>query len=232
MSELGAQRLVPQLLPGGLDEPPAAAEGNPGLFEFLAPGLLHELGNAVFKIQGHAQAAALPGTGAGRALGEVQKHAQQAKALLELVRCLVQDGAGVAMQCGVLLPQVCELLEVPLRGHGLRVRFQHSSRQSPGSAPVATTARAVLGLARELARAVPIGFRGVLVVDLQQQTPVIVLRLAVTGDPALLPFPIDLRGALARANAWLAALPVGAGPTADGRALELRIATGDAHRTT
>ena len=224
MTELGTHRLLPQLLAGGLSEAPRAGEGMSGLLEFLAPGLVHELNNAVFKIQGNAQTATLPGA-TGRGLGEVLKHAKQAQATLELLRSLVPDdgGAGTMMQCGVLLPQICALLGVPMRRHGLVAQFRHSSRQSPGLAPVTTTARAVLGLAKEIAHDVPLGFRGVFLVDLVQQTPVIALRLAVTGNPAMLPFPIDLRPALARSGAWLASVNVHAEATADGRELDVRI---------
>jgi hypothetical protein len=108
------------------------------------------------------------------------------------------------------------------------VQFRHSSRETPGAAPVGATVRAVLGLAREIAREVPLGYRGAFVVDLVQQTPEIVVRLAVTGRPELLPFPIDLRPALVRASAWLEASAARAAVSADGRELELRLQTGDA----
>lgn len=241
----GARPIMPQVLPGGRrdDRHPAAfpfgaaardaAEPLPPqaaqLFGFLVPGIVHELGNALFKIQGHTQVASKQGQGAGRALAEVLKSSHAAQGTIELLRWLAGDAAAPAvMQGGVLLPRVCELLNVPLRGHGLGIRFRHSSHESPARIDSATTVHAVVELARWIAAALPGGFRGTLVVDLVAQMPHLTLRLSVESDPALLPFPIDLDGVLANAADVLATLPVRAtvrGP----RELELQVVPLDGH---
>lgn len=171
---------------------------------FLAPGLIHWLGNSLFAIQGHVQMLALRGQEPSRAVGEILKGSHQAQHALELLRYLVVEPTAVAagdavaeprpiygslVQLGTLLPRLCELMRIPLRDAGVRVTYEHSSRESPASVSGTVLCLAVTELVRAYAQRVQPGFRGELQIDLARQTEWAELRFLLRHAPDLLPFP-------------------------------------------
>jgi hypothetical protein len=190
---------------------------------FLAPGLIHWLGNSLFAIQGHVQMLGLRSQEPSRTVGEIMKGSRRAQHALDLLRHVVAEDGGTAVQVGTLLPRLCELLLVPLRDHGVRIEYRHSSHESPVAASGAVLCLSVVEVVRMLVGRLPPAFRGELQVDLARQADWIELRLRLVHARDLLPFPYESGSFTAQLEAGLADLGARLRAEPDGRTLVLGI---------
>jgi hypothetical protein len=171
------------------------------LLQFLAPGFLHQLRNALFAIQGQAQllgsstAASRAGSRAGstpaRQRTEILAATKRAQAAVQVLRYLSEDGG--AVQAGILLPRLVDVLRVPMRERGLVVSCQHSSREAPVRVNGTLLSETVVGALKAIAERLPTGFGGSIRVDLcaqdQDKVEIVLELVAVSGQ---LPFQVDL----------------------------------------
>ncbi len=87
---------------------------------YLAPGLAHQLGNALFTLQGRARllAAADPARVADDCRA-IQEGVDRASAGLNLLRWLLEEHRPAPVPIGVLLHSLAEVVRVPLRDRGI-----------------------------------------------------------------------------------------------------------------
>ncbi len=161
---------------------------------FALPGLLHSLSNALFAIQGHGQRVGptTPDLEAERAA--ILRAADCAQHAVEILRYLMGEGAGRPIQAGILLHRLCEILNVPARGRGLKLDLQHSSPQTPESVDGTLLCRTVIATIVALIEELPECIEGQLRVDLASQTDkCLEILVVVQPHSSLLPFPLDLK---------------------------------------
>ncbi|MBK8100483.1 MAG: hypothetical protein IPK26_25580 [Planctomycetes bacterium] len=151
---------------------------------FLAPGLMHHLGNAVFAARGQLQLAALDTERAAPALQALLR----AQTALGIVRHLLPGGGG-PVALGACVHGLAEMLRVPLRDLGLRL----VTADVPAGAVVDAAALlpAILGAVRGLANAVPQGLGAVLTLTATTDATTLALRWGLEPGPGLLPFGLD-----------------------------------------
>ncbi len=198
-----------------------SADSKPELLEFLAPGLLHGLGNALFRIQGHA-----------RLLGseEILAACHSAVETVEIYR-QVLDPALPAQRtaAGPLLRDLASLLRAHLRERGIAVRWDpelegigRTVRRSDLVMPVVTAAH-------QLTLALPTGFEGALELQVPR-IPDLLVSLCISPTPGCLPFDVDATAAIAVAASTLADRPgaVTATPSGTGILISLPAEVSDA----
>jgi hypothetical protein len=207
----------------------AAAEARPAdgvLLEFLAPGIVHALGNHLFAIQGCAHVLR-DGTVARRERTTILEAATQAEHALDVLRLLAADPltGPRSEQPGVLLARLAPLCRVPLRDRGLQLVLDHSSSRRPRVVEARSFTRAVVDLLLRISGALPAFVEGSVFLDLADQVDgSILLEIAIEFAPSCLPFPMDkarLAAAFSRAHD---ALGIAAELDADG-GLRIRIPT-------
>lgn len=181
---------------------PNDAEQGPCL-QFLAPGLVHTLGNALFRAQGRVQLLqARDAGGLQREQREIQDALDRLGQGLQILRWLSGEPGGAPVQAGILLQRLAECLRVTLREHGLLLECLHSARQSPVAVHGGTFYRSVVTATRVLAMQAPEGCGGTLRLDLfAQEADRVLVRVDLLPDPTLLPFPVDADQCAARAQA-------------------------------
>ena len=195
------------------------------LAQFVAPGLLHRLGNSLFSIQGHAQM--LRGTEAeiAREKGAIQKASEKALNALQIFRYLIAEpDAAPAPQAGILLHRLCDYLRIPMRERGLSIQFEHGSSETPVGVNGTTLCQVVVGMLRHLVGALPCGFEGRVTIDLVSQGPDgLTLSLRVETSPSFLPFPVHLEDVVRHASALLELHSVRVEASGDQQTLRLRV---------
>jgi len=177
------------------------------LLRFLSPGLLHGLANALFAVGSHAKLLGGGESQIARERAAILRATASAEAVIDVVRFCLDEVAErpVVRQAGVLVRQVCELLRIACREHGLRVKPSHSSVDSPANVDAVQLCRALVETVREVVDGLPGGYGGVLDVDVVAQgRDGVVLALSVASDRDLLPFPLDLARAVAGARRAIA----------------------------
>lgn len=165
------------------------------LLRFLSPGVLHGLSNALFSVSSHAKLLGGGETQIARERAAILRATSAAEGILEVVRFALGEvpEPPTVRQVGVLVRQVCELLRVSCREHGLRVKPSHSSADSPANVDAVQLCRALIETVRELVEGLPGGYGGVLDVDVAVQAREgVTLTLSVASDRDMLPFPLDL----------------------------------------
>ncbi|MEZ5965000.1 MAG: hypothetical protein R3F56_14290 [Planctomycetota bacterium] len=173
------------------------------LLQFLSAGLTHGLSNALFVISTHAKLLGGGETQIARERAAILRANGNAEGILDVVRFCLGEASErpAARQVGVLVRQVCELLRVSCREHGLRVKASHSSADSPANVDAVQLCRALVETVREVVDGLPSGYSGVLDVDVSAQArDGVVLSLSVAHDRDLLPFPLDLARIVAAAR--------------------------------
>ncbi len=108
--------------PAPLAEPARGAASTPAwgeLMTLLAPGVVHQLGNVLFTIQGHAQMGMV---------GEAERHAvlratRRGSDTVRLLRALLGDPIPQPIDLDTLLEQVADLARVALREQGRRLEL-------------------------------------------------------------------------------------------------------------
>lgn len=161
------------------------------------PGLMHNLGNALFAIHGQAQrlGRSAPDPEAGKAA--ILRAVSQAQGGLEVLRHLAEE-AHRPVQAGILLHRLCGILSIPARERGLRLDLHHSSRETPESVDGSLLCRSVALTFAAILDGLPPGLSGSLDVDLVTQTDEhldIVVRVRV--EQGHLPFPLGLDSMIA-----------------------------------
>jgi len=170
------------------------SHGN-GLVDFMLPGLLHGLGNAVFSIQGFAQ---LLGTQQGdgeRERTAILEASDKARAALVVFHQISGeapvDAPGVP--AGQALRRLGEFLAVPLRDSGLRLQIADPSSDEAVSVDGTALSCAVVEVLRHAAGGVPSGFEGS--VQLAVTTAPgggVTVVITIAASASRLPFPVDL----------------------------------------
>jgi signal transduction histidine kinase len=163
------------------------------LLQFLAPGFLHQLRNALFAIQGQAQllGSSTAASAPAKQRTQILAATKRAQAAIQVLRYLSEDGG--AVQAGILLPRLVDVLRVPMRERGLVVSCQHSSREAPVRVNGTLLSETVVGALKAIAERLPTGFGGSIRVDLcaqgQDKVEIVLELVAVSGQ---LPFQVDL----------------------------------------
>ena len=164
------------------------------LIEFVAPGLLHGLGNNLFAIRGHTQMLGGAQEQIAPAKNALLEASGKALGTLEVLRYLLGDARPDSRpQAGILLHRICEVLVVPLRERGVRLRLERGSSEVPLAVDGTVLCQTVVELMRRLSERLPHGFEGSLIVDLaSQRAQELVLTLEIESSASLLPFPVDV----------------------------------------
>ena len=173
------------------------------LLRFLSPGVLHGMSNALFAITSHAKLLGGGETQIARERAAILRAAGGGEGVLEVVRFTLGDTLEqpAPRQAGVLVRQVCDVLRVSCREHGLRVKASHSSVDSPANVDAVQMCRALVQTVRELVDGLPAGYGGVLDIDIVGQSrDAVTFMLTVNSDRDLLPFPLDLLRVVAAAR--------------------------------
>ena len=158
---------------------------------FVAPGIVHRLGNAMFTIQGHAQL--LVGVGPeGRERRSILAAVERSARTLALMRALLGHQAGAAENAIELLALLGDVLGVPVResGHTLTTRLPEDTDYrgvDPGAfCPV------VLEAVRVLIGVLPSGQVGRIELALVDgDGSEVVVQVRFTAKDGSLPFPLD-----------------------------------------
>lgn len=207
-----------------LPAPPSAPLADALLLDFVAPGLLHSLGNQLFAIQGSAHV-----LGASKQTGRfretILEACGKAEHALEVLRHAGPANADPPRveQAGILLVRLADVCRVPLRERGVRLELAHSSKDSPRRVDARTFVRALCEVLRCVAIEVPACYAGELRVDLSDQRGAgVAVDLALRADPGCLPFRIGMTAARAGSALVLDSLTVGVDELAADR-LRLRI---------
>lgn len=169
----------------------------PESLAFLAPGLLHHLGNVLFTIQGNAQALGSADVPASRELTAVLGAVERGAHALRVLRGLLGDPAAPQADASGLLDQLGDLLRVPVREARQSFELRHSARRLPVLVDPSEFCRIVVDLVQGLVAILPNGVHGTVVVDLfDQGEGHVTVRVAFQPPTGALPFPIpteDLR---------------------------------------
>ena len=169
----------------------------PDTLAFLAPGLLHQMGNVLFTIQGNAQT--MKDEASGRERTAILAATERGSVALRMLRCLLGDPAAVPAQAGVLLSQLGDLARIPLREAQQLLDVRHSARQSPVFVAPSDFCIAVAEALCALVTILPTGMHGTLVLDLCEQGPRhATVRVLFQQRGGALPFPLDVGELLAR----------------------------------
>lgn len=177
---------------------------------FLAPGLLHQLGNVLFTIQGNAQAAGSGGD-ADRERLAIVAAAERGAESLRVLRYLLGDAAAAPAPAAALLGQLAELARIPVREARHLLELRPLARQVPLCVDPGDFCVAVLEALRSLVGILPTGLFGTLVLELsvadERQATV---RVAFQPPSGTLPFPLaldELVGGLDRSRLGLRGRP-------------------------
>lgn len=176
------------------------------LLRFVAPGILHGLGNSLFAIRGHAQLLRGSENEVGRSRAAILKASEKSLRGLDVLRFLAAEAEGhSSSQAGILLHRLCDFVRIPLSEHGLRLTFEHKSSQTPMSVEGTALCQCVVELLRQLVCSLPASYEGCAIVDLvAQRKRSVAIEVQLRSSPSLLPFPIDFEGAVERMRPLLA----------------------------
>jgi hypothetical protein len=166
----------------------------PETLAFIAPGLLHHLGNVLFTVQGNAQV----WNGSGDPVRErtaILSAVERGAHTLRVLRCLLGDPAAAPVSATDLMGQLNELLRVPVREahHALELRGSAFKVAKPAVVPVDPSdfCMVVVEAVRSLVGVVPTGVHGTVVLDLcgvsARNTTI---RVLFQTPPGALPFPL------------------------------------------
>lgn len=171
---------------------------------WLAPGLAHQLGNALFTLQGRARLLAMaePGRLADDSRA-IQEGVERAGASMHLLRWLIEDGRAQAVPVAHVLHLYADAARVPLRDHGAALELEGLAEAAPASVDPGSICRLLTAALREFGAAAG-GSHGTVRIALKVDGEV---RLGLDYVPAAgaPPFPRDADGLLERLRAELQA---------------------------
>lgn len=172
-----------------------AAEGvsrTAALLSFLRPGILHELGNALFTIRGHAEV----GSSSEVAHQGVLRACQRAESALAILRDLgAATGAQDPVGLDELVRRLVSVARVPLRERGVRLDQQPVTGAASNPVDGATAVLAMTAALVALVERLPVGFDGELRFEVAADHGRPVVSLVLAAAAGCLPFPLDLRAA-------------------------------------
>ncbi|MBK8976973.1 MAG: hypothetical protein IPM29_13735 [Planctomycetes bacterium] len=206
----------------------AAASASNGAIDFLAPGLIHALGNSLFAIRGLAQ---LLGDGSSAATAArsatILEACARADHALDVLRWLSPapgDGDEPA-PAGELLGSLARLATVSFRERGLRLALEDDAVQCAGLVSGGPFMQAVTALLRVLCGLLPPGVDATVRVGVRvDEAGDVAVRALVERPEAGLPFPLGLEDVAARLAAELGQVARAARVETDGpQALNLRV---------
>jgi hypothetical protein len=189
---------------------------------FLVPGLVHQFGNLLFTIQGHA--VTLDVDTLTRAKSVLASTCERGAAGLRILRVMLGESFSWHAEARNAAATLGELLRIPVReaGHVLDMR---AATEDLGTIEVSGFARFVVGAIHGLIEAMPAGAAGNLRVTLARESAALgssaitaaTISVAVAFQPApgSLPFPLPV----AEASRRLTELLRRAGHRTDVRAL-------------
>jgi hypothetical protein len=164
---------------------------------YLAPGLAHQLGNAVFTLQGRAR---LLAAGDSSRVEEdsraILDGVDRAHATLDLLRWLLGEGRPGPAPAGHVLQAIADVARVPLRDRGIALEL-HCDAEDAAAAVVEPTALCVLATAacRALAALVPPTAEAALLLHYGASGSELRLRLWLLPAPGSPPFPREASSA-------------------------------------
>lgn len=163
----------------------------PESLAFLAPGLLHHLGNVLFTIQGNAQAFGPVDGAVSRELAAVLAAVERGSHALRVLRGLLGDPAAPQVDARSLLEQLADLLRVPVREARQSFELRQSARPLSVLVDPSEFCRTVVDLLHGLVAILPNGVHGTVVLDLfDQGEGHVTVRVAFQPPAGSLPFPI------------------------------------------
>jgi hypothetical protein len=149
----------------------------------LAPGLLHELANALFAVQGRAQ---LLAPGAERdAILEGVRRGQDA---VQMARWISGEGGGDGVPAGAFTLKLGELLRVQLRDQGIVLECAAADASARGLADPVALGRLLAAACRALAPSLAGG--GKLAVSCRDDDGAVTLAVQVEPAPGSLRYPL------------------------------------------
>lgn len=159
------------------------------LLEFLAPGIVHALGNSLFAIRGAAHvlgAADVPNPDTGKIVADAVEDGVET---LDALRFLTESRPATRQPALTVLRALVNVLRVPLRERGLGIRMDEASVPGTVKPDPSTVARSVCECVDAMSRDLPEGLDATLV--LGQDADGLFVRAESASD--CLPFPLDLR---------------------------------------
>ncbi|MCU0865050.1 MAG: hypothetical protein MUC36_14770 [Planctomycetes bacterium] len=217
-----------------MQRPPAEA------IAFLAPGLVHQFGNLLLTIQGHAlglgeRAAgdrgaigAAPGPATlGRSREAILHASERGGRSLQLLRRLLGETEACPTDARELLAELVELARVPVRDH--RQSIELVGAESGGAEADALWVEAggcaqLFGVALlALMQVVPDGVRGLVRVSLRRDGTELCLGFTFAALADSLPFPVSMRAVADEVTAFAGRRGLAAACVASPSALELRL---------
>lgn len=179
----------------------------PELLAFLAPGIVHALGNSLFAVSGNAQFLSDQRQPTSRLRGVILGAVENAEHAVDLLRCLSEPSGDDRRpeQAGVLLNRLAPILRVPLRDRDLGLEIGHSSTETPRSVAVRPFVLAVAEATRLAHELLPRFVDGALHLDLcRQSRGSLDVVFEVRTRSQLLPFPLQFDAVAERMSAWTA----------------------------
>lgn len=165
-----------------------------GQLEFLAPGLVHALGNQLFAIHAHAQVLGGDGGHLARERRAIVDAVTRAERALECLRWFTEGPRRCAERIDRLVETLCNLCHVTLRERGIHARHEvvGGATRLVDAVPFA---RALVEVLRALVERMPPGVAGELALEVHEHGDDLVdVRVSLRVASASLPFPIDTSG--------------------------------------
>lgn len=155
---------------------------------FLTPGLVHQFGNLLLTIHGHA----MHGDPANpaRSRDAIGGACERGSASLRLLRHLLGGGPPERGEAARALAQLSELLRIPVREAGHVLAVDESDGDAAATVDLAWFVALAVGAVRSLLQAAPTGMRGVLTLALRRGPDR--LQLALRQEAGNLPFPLTV----------------------------------------
>lgn len=165
-----------------------------GALWYLAPGLLHQLGNALFTVHGRARLLA-DGLGADDGAGTdaraIVDGAARAQQTLAVLRWLCGEAGPEPQPVAAVLPALADTLRVPLRDRGIELR--HDASTDPKQLAVVPTpfCRLVIAACQAMSQSASASPAGALVLQADADGAHVLLSLSLVQAPGALPFPLE-----------------------------------------
>lgn len=200
------------------DAPRAMLASWPQLSSLLAPGIVHQLGNVLFTIAGHAQLLSLQGPEREAILRATNRGSDA----IRLMNCLLGEGAPMPAPIDAALQQIADLVRVGLREQGRFLQWVPGPARCELNVDLRTLTQLVLlGLQAYLAALPAVSVGTVTVQRVGTMASDLGVQLDFAPRDGQLPFPIagaELVAAIHAAGRTLGLRPVA---RVRGTALEL-----------
>lgn len=173
---------------------------------YLAPGLAHQLGNALFTLQGRARllASAEP-LQVGEDCRAIQDGVERAQAGLNMLRWLLDETRSSPVPIASLLHSLVEVARVPLRDRGLVLELDEAADTPPALVDPGPVCQLVSAACRVLAANLPGMPQGRMAIGFRVAGGEIRLSFHLRPSTGALPFPRDPAHAAEALHAELAA---------------------------